>query len=1046
MEQIRIDLLGNLRITCGQTPVTSVNTKRLQSLLAYLLLHGAAPQSREQIAFSLWPESSEPQARTNLRQLLHHLRRALPADCYFLRAEGQTVHWRPDPACAVDVFEFESAVTRADEEEKRGNLAAAKAALEEAARLYQDDLLTGVYDEWLVPRREQLRRQLLHVLSRLAELAETLGDFPAGIRHAGRLLALDPLSEVSYQLLIRLHARHHDRASALRVYHQCLKTLKRELGVLPGQATLDLFQQVLKSEPIPEPPARAPDHAAVDPPPIVGRARELEQLRSCWSQVTQGETRLALILGEPGIGKSRLAGEMLQFCSRQPGVSVARARCYIAHGQLAYGPIAEWLRAEPLRSARALLPAPQLAALARVLPEILIEHPEMPPPPPLTESWQRRHFYEALNAAFSRAGKPLLLVIDDLQWCDADSFEFLHSLLQLQPAGRTLVLGTARPEETGRDHPLTALASAIRQTGQLIELPIAPLDHATTAALAEQVGKREFDPAFLAELYRSTRGNPLFVVESVRAQAEGPARLAAAPRVQAVIAARLAQLSPSAYELAGLAAAIGNAFSFELLSKATDWDEDSLSRALEELWQRRLIEGHGAGAYDYSHDLLRDVAYAGLSPVRRRFLHRRVARALEELHAADPESVSGRLAAHYEAAGMDGEAIRCYLAAAAVARRRYADVEAAALIRRALALAKELPESSRRDRQELVLLVTLGPALVTRQGYSLPEVGQTYERALALSRRLGEKQHLYPALGGSWLFHMVRGSLEESRGLGLQCLAAAEGEPALSAAGHFFAGSSLFHLGRLDLARQHLEKALAAHGGRSHPALALFAGPDVGVFCRSYLSHVLSLAGPQEEALRTGAESVALARALSNPFSLAIALDYAAMLHAILRQAKPALDLAAEAAALCRKHDFGYYLSWSQILTGWAAALQGDAAGGLAGLRAGLDALKSTGVELRLPFYYGLLAEVCALAGQQGEALASVASGFAFQSKNGEDWAASELHRIHGDLLRLAGNAAGAKASYAQAIEAARRIGAPLFETRASERLRKLAAAASTRS
>ena len=187
--------------------------------------------------------------------------------------------------------------------------------------------------------------------------------------------------------------------------------------------------------------------------------------------------------------------------------------------------------------------------------------------------------------------------------------------------------------------------------------------------------------------------------------------------MQAVIAARLAQLSAPAYELAGLAATIGRPFSFDLLAKATDWDEGSVSRALEELWQRRIIESQTPDAYDYTHDVLREVAYAELNPVRRRSLHRRVARALEELYASDPESISGWLAAHYDAAGMPAQAMRSYLAAAAVARRRLADAEAADLIRRAIRLCRDLPESPKRDQQELELLVTLGPSLVTTQGY-----------------------------------------------------------------------------------------------------------------------------------------------------------------------------------------------------------------------------------------------------------------------------------------------------------------------------------------
>lgn len=1041
MPPIRIELLGKLRVTAGQRALASVNTNRLQSLLAFLVLHAEAAQSREHLAFLLWPESAESQARTNLRQLLHHLRRALAGECSLLAIDNQTVHWRPECPWSVDVTDFGAAAARAMEAEQKGNLTLAREAFEEAARLYQDDLLPDLYDDWLQTRREQLRQQFADVLSRLAALLENLGDYSSAIQHAGRLVALDPLREPSYQLLMRLHVLSGDRASALRVYHQCMRTLQRELGISPSKATQDLFTQALKSDPRPAAPAEPPPDAASSLLPLVGRAREWDGLLGCWRRVTQGDTRLALILGEPGIGKSRLAEELFQSCSRRPEGAAARARCYSAQRRLAYGPVAEWLRAEPLRSARTQLPKPQLTELARVLPEILIDTPDIAPPKPLTESWQRRHLYEALNAAFRRSPRPLLLLIDDLQWCDQDSFEWLHSFFRSEAAAHTLVLGTVRPEETRRDHPFAALVNELRQSGQVSEFPIEPLGNEETGALAAQVAGRECEPKFLSGLYQVTGGNPLFIVETVRASLEDQeAKNTVPPRVQAVIAARLAQLSPSPYELAGLAAAIGRPFSLDLLAKATDWDEDSVSRALEELWQHRIIAGQGTGAYDYTHDLLREVAYTELSPVRRRALHRRIARALEELYGPDLQGISGWLADHYDAAGMAEQAISYYRTAATVAKHRFADAEAAHLIRRALFLCREFPETARRDREELELLLTLGPSLVSTQGYSMPEVGETYERGLLLTRRSGDQTQVFSVLSGAWLFRTVRGELEDSRRLAQQCIdeACGDGAAAQQMAGRFLLGTSLFHLGQLAESRRQIEQALSSYTGSSHPALALFAGPDVGVFCRSYLSHVLWQLDETEEAAAKSEEAIALARQLSHPFGLAIALDYAALFDVLRHDAKGVLDRAGEAAVLCRRHGFVYYLAWAEILVGWAAAVEDDPAAGLVQLRHGLEALKATGAELRLPFYYGLLAEVHGLAGQAGEALANVASAFAFQNKNGELWTAPELHRIHGDLLLRTGDAAGAQDSYQCAIEAARQTGARLFELKAATRLREL--------
>ena len=212
-------------------------------------------------------------------------------------------------------------------------------------------------------------------------------------------------------------------------------------------------------------------------------------------------------------------------------------------------------------------------------------------------------------------------------------------------------------------------------------------------------------------------------------------------------------------------------------------------------------------------------------------------------------------------------------------------------------------------------------------------------------------------------------------------------------------GSNLFHLGRFVESEGHLRKSLSEWDGATHSALALFAGPDLGVFCHSYFSHVLWHLGFGDQALQAGAQAVAAARKLAHPFALAIALNYAALLHTFRREPQAVQQWAEEAASVCREHAFPYYLSMAEILAGWAMAELGSPQEGVARLRHGLEALRATGAELRLPLYHGLLAEACERAGQHGEALANVSNGFAFLNKNGEAWIARDLHRIHNDLL-----------------------------------------------
>jgi DNA-binding SARP family transcriptional activator/tetratricopeptide (TPR) repeat protein len=1025
---VRIKLFGSLRISVDGQTVAAVNTNRLHSLIAWLILHGDTPQPRERLAFLLWPASAESQARTNLRQLLHHLKRALPAECTSLTTDYFAVHWRQDESCSIDASEFRTAIEQAERARASNDGAAERTFLTAAAELYEDDLLPGLYDDWLSPIREDYRKRMSHVLHRLATGLEGRKEYAAAIPWAERLVSQDSLNESHHQLLIRLHEGNRDRASALRAYHQCMRTLRRETGVGPGPATVELFERILKTDS--STPDRSSDGAAWAASPaqaLIGRRAEWLHIASAWQTATKAGPRTAFISGEPGIGKTRMAEEFYVTCIRQ-GHSAARSRCYSGQGQLAYAPVAEWLRSDAVRAAWPKLTPQQLVELASLVPEIRETYPDLEQPRPMTEGWRRLHFYESLNAALGKTRKPLLLFIDDLQWCDPESLEWMYALLHSHAAAGVLVLGTVRAEETGRDHPFSRFLAGLRQSDLVTVIPLVPLDAAETADLARTASDEPLGHSQLGEIFRATKGNPLFVLESVRAGLRST-------RVHAVIAARLSQLSAPSYELAGLASVVARPFSFELLEKSTDWDEASLSQALDELWQRRIIEGRGAAEYDFTHDRLREVAYAELSVVRQRYWHRRVARALQEVYAADIDNWHGQIASHYEQAGMAIEAIEHYRMAAKHARQRYADIEAADMLRRALGLCRGFPESERRQEQELEMLVTLGVVLVTTEGYSAAEVGETYGHALDLSRRL-EDRNIFAILSGAWAFHAVRGDLEKSRQLSLEFLRAAgpEPPPELTLAGNFILGCSLFHMGRLAASLESIMAALRAPGGPGESVLTLFAGPNVGVFCQSYLAHLSwhRASRHEDEAAAHAHMAEALASAIRarHPFSEALALTYMTMLHVFGNESGEALERGGQAVALCSRYGFSYYLAVAKILRGWSESAQGNPTGGLDQLREGLEGMRALHAELRLPFYYALLAETCGRAGMVREGLANLSAGFAFVSKNGEEWAASELHRVQGVLLAADGKSELARASYRRALDAARRSGSLAFERR----------------
>jgi DNA-binding SARP family transcriptional activator len=707
---LKIYLLGGFRLLYGEGMVTAINTPRLQSLLAYLVLHHHTPQLRSHLAFLFWPDSTEAQARTNLRYLIHQLRHALPqADPFLYTGDGTLQVVAP---FTLDVAEFEQAIAQADRAEQVGDQAELRLTLERAVALYQGDLLPSCYDEWLLSERERLSQRFSAALERLSLLLESQRDYPPAIDYTQRLLRHDPLHEGAYRHLMRLHALNGEPAMAVRTYHSCVTLLQRELGVEPSPATQEIYERLLNVE------VSSPRPAMTHILSLVGRTQEWTQLRAAWRTATRGQAGAVVITGEAGIGKTRLAEELLVWAERQ-GIVTANARCYAAEGELVYAPVATWLRGAAIRTTLSRLDAVWLTDVARLAPEALAERPEVPHPGPLTERWQRQRLFESLARAVLGDRQPRLLLLNDLQWCDQETLEWLHYLLRYDPQAPLLLVGTMRLEEAPPDHPLATWLLALQQEGQLSEIRLGPLDAAATATLAEQVAGRPLDPAVATYLHQDTEGNPLFVVECIRTglfeqglkeQGAGgatplPQSAAVPPKVQAVIARRLAQLSPPARELVSVAATIGRAFTFRVLARASDIDEPTLMRGLDELWQRRIVREQGTDTYDFSHDKIREVAYQSLLASHRRVLHRKVTEAMEIVFADRLSEFFGIIAQHCLGAELWDKAVEYLLQAGDAAMRLYAYNEVRQHYATALELLDRLPDTDHNRRRRVDTLI-----------------------------------------------------------------------------------------------------------------------------------------------------------------------------------------------------------------------------------------------------------------------------------------------------------------------------------------------------
>lgn len=550
---------------------------------------------------------------------------------------------------------------------------------EKALDLYGGDLLPECYSDWLLAERERLRLLYQSVLVRLATLYEEQRAYQEAIARLHDLLLMEPVNESFYTWLMRLHALNGDRGGALLVYHTCLSTLRRELGVEPGSGIQRLYEQILGS---------AVETAPVAPTTtLIARQAEWGQLTRAWREGQRAgpAVRLFVVRGEAGVGKTHLSQAFIDWLKRQGG------RCFSAAGYestrgLAYAPLASWLKALHAAEKRALesLAPVYLVEIARLLPELRLANPDLPPPSPLQENWQLVQFYESLLAAFLSSPGRILLFLDDLQWCDPETLAWLAYAASNPQASQIHLLVTLRSELQPSE---PALAGLCQSPAERLEIELDRLSEEETARLAGHLFGERSSPGQLEQIYYFSEGNPLFITEWIRAgiNVSGPGQVLPG-RVKTVIEERLSQLSAAARQVVELGAVIGRGFSYALLQQAWGKDEQRLVESLDECWRRRILREQGAAGYDFSHDLLREAAYAGLSQARRRWLHGAVARALEGVYAANLNQVAEPIAGHLELAGQAALASAYYEQAAQVAQQLYALPRAIALTQRAIAL------------------------------------------------------------------------------------------------------------------------------------------------------------------------------------------------------------------------------------------------------------------------------------------------------------------------------------------------------------------------
>jgi DNA-binding SARP family transcriptional activator/predicted ATPase len=1066
MGRLNLALLGGFQGRVGAAAPLRLPTRKTKALLAFLALPPGRSHPREKLASLLWGGMPEPQARQGLRQSLFALRKAVGVPPVTLLIDGETVALNPS-AVDVDVAEFEREVAEGT-----------PAALDRAAALYRGEFLEGLavqeapFEEWLLTERERLRELALEALAKLLHHHRTMGATEAGLQTALRLLALDPLQEPVHRAVMRLYVQLGRRASALRQYQNCIGVLQRELSVEPETTTKQLYQEILRQRPshaavsvespstAPAVPAEVPDHPEDTLPrelPLVGRGAEIRRLREALHRAWEGHGQLVVVIGEAGVGKSRLLAEVAAEAVARGG-RVLVGRCHEAEQILPFAPWVDALRTGHVdRDTEAIegLNPPWRTELARLLPELGVRG-HGPPQDPV----DYRQLFESVAQLVRHLAlrRPVLLILEDLHWADEMSLRLLPFVGRRHQAWPLLVVGTAREEDLAGSPLLRRTLEDLARDQRLDELRLAPLSKEETLTLVRTLAPAASNEAvmtgFAEQIWVLSEGNPFAVVESVRALPKDPAadpsaKLAVPKRVREAVVRHLEALSERSRNLTTVAAVIGREFDFRLLQRSAGLEEREAAESLEELVRRRVLHNVGE-RFDFTHDRIREVAYGCLLPERQRVLHARIASSMETLYADRLGEQVERLA-HHAARGELGEKAVVYLRqAGAKAFTNSAHSDALAYFTQARELLATLEPGAGRDREELSLRLALGPTLQAMRGYAMPEVEQNYTRARQLADAVGGPVQQFQARWGIWLVASHRANADTALELGRELLALAErlDDPALLLEGHHALWPVLVWLGKADAARHHLDRGMALYDKARHRSHAfVYGGHDPGVCCRKVASWAFWLLGYPARGLEESVASLVLARELAHPMSMVVALVWACVFRDLRREFPAVREHARALIALSTEHDAAQWLAAGTIIDGAARAELGEGTAAIAQINRGLAAYGSTGAQLFLPYFLSLLARACSKIGQPHEGLRVIGEALESARRTGERVWEAELNRLEGEL-RLASDpddVAHAMECFRRAIEIARRQAARSWELRATSSLARLLVATGRR-
>jgi len=798
--------------------------------------------------------------------------------------------------------------------------------------------------------------------------------------------------------------------------------------------------------------------------PLVGRDTEFSILRDRWDHATEGLGQVVLLIGEAGLGKSRLIREIRNHAlsDDENEATIIELRCSAYHENTPFQPIIEhFSRMLEFKSEQD--PQRRVVRLVEYLDELqwhdaevvslfcgLLSLPHDEQYPALTVSPQKikERTEETLLDWLRRLSErsPLLFTVEDLHWVDPSTLEFLGRYVNEFERSEVLCLLTFRPE---------------------FQTPWRSLSHQTQIALNRltkrqikemiraRVSRKDIPDYVIEQVIERTDGVPLFVEEFTKVIDSTPALndtnatesvvMETIPTsLQDLLAARLTRLDCNP-KVVQTAATIGREFSYQLLQAACGYEEDDLNTEIDKLVKAELLFPKGRppeANYIFKHALIQDSAYQSMLTQPRQETHRRVAEAMLRLSADVTRWTPELLAQHFTAAGDVEQALKYRSQAGQEAQQNCDNQEAIIHLQLALELLASVEESPQRDVAELQLLLPLSAALMGVKGYASPEVETRNDRARELCERLGPTSPLFNVMMVIWAIAFIRERMSDAHRLGEELLALAESQDddGMRTEARWAIGCTDWWAGRFDVALENLDQGLKTYSVEESTQHAIFTQQNSGPLMYVYSGLALLMLGKPALARERFEKGTALAATLDHSFTSAVTTWKPGWGAMFAGDGITAIKAADDCLKIADEQSFAFWMAYGHSLKGMGLTLQGKAKAAIPELEQGIALVLSTGCEKGLQNYRGLLAQALWAADRRDEAQEQLAQAFTCNDKSQSCFYEAELHRIRGDFLATGStpDIDAALKEYEQAIQIANRQQSRLFELRAQLHLSRL--------